>query len=76
MPEPAPTPGSAPRPRLDEKSATKSPDPVIEAYAAGIDRTLLRENLALSIPERMEKFFSFLRSVDAIRGAASGRSAS
>ncbi|MGI8783657.1 MAG: hypothetical protein ACR2L2_08430 [Acidobacteriota bacterium] len=31
------------------------PDPVIEAYKKGIDRTLIRENLKLSVEERILK---------------------
>lgn len=45
-------------------------DPVIDAFKAHVDRTLLRENLALTVAERMERFFAFLRSLEGIRGAA------
>lgn len=31
------------------------PDPVIEAYKRDVDRTLIRENLRLSVEERFEK---------------------
>jgi hypothetical protein len=31
------------------------PDPVIEAYKRDIDRTLLRENLKLTVEERFEE---------------------
>jgi hypothetical protein len=34
-------------------------DPVIEAYMAGVDRTLLRENLKLSPAQRLEKLVRF-----------------
>jgi hypothetical protein len=34
-------------------AASFAPDPVIEAYKAGIDRTLLRERLKLSPEERL-----------------------
>jgi hypothetical protein len=30
------------------------PDPVIEAYKAHVDRTLIRQNLARTIEERLE----------------------
>lgn len=30
------------------------PDPVIEAYKANVDRTLIRENLRLSVEQRLE----------------------
>jgi hypothetical protein len=31
------------------------PDPVIEAYKKDVDRTLLRENLTLSVDQRVTK---------------------
>jgi hypothetical protein len=34
-------------------SQTLVPDPVIEAYKPGVDRTLLRANLARSVEERL-----------------------
>jgi hypothetical protein len=36
-------------------------DPVIEAYKKDVDRTLLRENLKLSVDERFRKFESFAK---------------
>ena len=45
-------------------------DPVIEIYKKDIDRTALRENLKLTIDERMRKYQTFLKSRDAWRGAA------
>ena len=48
-------------------------DPVIEAYKKGIDRTLLRENLKLTVEERARKFLSFLGMVEELRGAANRR---
>ncbi len=45
-------PGPEPwEPRTDVKR-TLGPDPVVEAYKEGIDRTLLRENLRLTVEER------------------------
>ncbi|MDQ3665491.1 MAG: hypothetical protein M3410_02635 [Acidobacteriota bacterium] len=38
--------------RHDEHFA---PDPVIEAYKKDVDRTLIRENLRLSVQERFEQ---------------------
>ena len=37
------------------------PDPVVEAYKKDVDRTLLRENLKLTVDERFRKFESFAR---------------
>ena len=45
------------------------PDPVIEAYKKDVDRTLLIENLKLTIEERMENFEAFMRAVHEIRGS-------
>ncbi len=36
-------------------------DPVIEAYKAGIDRTLLRENLKLTPAQRLDRLQSMTR---------------
>ena len=36
-------------------------DPVVEAYKAGIDRTLLRENLKLTPTGRLERLQSMTR---------------
>lgn len=45
-------------------------DPVIEAYKKDVDRTLLRENLKLTMQQRSEKFLSLAKSVYEIRGQA------
>jgi hypothetical protein len=47
-----------------------SPDPVIEAYKAGIDVTLLRENLRLTPEQRLDKLQSAVEFLVAARGAA------
>lgn len=36
-------------------------DPVIEAYKSGVDRTLLRENLKLTVEERWRKLMDLQR---------------
>ena len=38
-----------------------TPDPVIEAYKKDVDRTLLRENLKLTVTERLEKLMALQR---------------
>ena len=43
------------------------PNPVIEAYKEGVDRTLLRENLKLTTGERIEKMIAVLRFAEAVR---------
>ena len=44
-------------------------DPVIEAYKADVDRTLLRENLKLTPNERSRKFERNMRMVYELRRA-------
>jgi hypothetical protein len=46
------------------------PDPVIEAYKKDVDRTLLRQNLKLSMEERLQQMYEFMKSLDAFRGSA------
>ena len=44
-------------------------DPVIEAYKKDVDRTLLRQNLKLSVDERFRQFERFMASVEELREA-------
>lgn len=46
-----------------------TPDPVIEFYKKDIDRTLLRENLKLSVTERFEKLMAIQRFAEEMRRA-------
>ena len=46
------------------------PDPVIEAYKRDVDRTLLRENLKLTVDQRLRKLEDVLRFFEDWRGAA------
>jgi hypothetical protein len=48
-------------------------DPVIEAYKRDIDRTLIRENLRLTVTERFEKLMALQRFAEEMRLA--GRNA-
>lgn len=45
------------------------PDPVIEEYMKHVDRTLLAENLKLSVTERFEKFERMLEFAEEMRAA-------
>ena len=45
------------------------PDPVIEAYMRDIDRTLLRENLKLTVEERFLKLMELQRFATELRRA-------
>ena len=49
-------------------------DPVIEVYKKDVDRTLLRENLKLTVEQRILKAQSAHKSIDAWRGVARSRS--
>jgi hypothetical protein len=44
-------------------------DPVIEAYKKDVDRTLIRENLRLSVEERFEKLMRLQQFADELRRA-------
>jgi hypothetical protein len=48
-------------------SVSLDPNPVIDAYKDGVDRTLLRENLKLTTSERVAKMISALRFAEAVR---------
>jgi hypothetical protein len=43
------------------------PDPVIEAYKKDVDRTLIRENLKLTVDQRVRKMLSALGLAEEIR---------
>jgi hypothetical protein len=45
------------------------PDPVIEAYKAHVDRTLLRENLKKSVTERIEALMELQKLAEEARRA-------
>ena len=45
------------------------PDPVIEAYQRDVDRTLLRENLKLTVEERFLKLMELQRFAAELRRA-------
>jgi hypothetical protein len=59
----------APVSRNDER------DPVVEAYKAGVDRTLIRERLARSPAERADDLVALARFAEELRraGAAARR---
>jgi len=46
---------------------TWAPSPVIETYKKDVDRTLLRENLKLTVEERLTRGSRYLASVKALR---------
>ena len=46
-----------------------TPDPVIEAFKKDVDRTLLRENLRLTVEERLRKLMDFQRAAEELAPA-------
>lgn len=44
-------------------------DPVIEVYKKDVDRTLLRENLKLTVEERLQKFRAFMHGIAELKAA-------
>jgi hypothetical protein len=58
---------------MNASSRNLDADPVIEAYKKDVDRTLLRENLKLSVEERFRRLMELQRFAEALR--KSGRDA-
>jgi hypothetical protein len=48
-------------------SISLEPSPVVEAYKKDIDRTLIHQNLMLSVEQRVTKMLSALRLAEEIR---------
>ncbi|MBI1917889.1 MAG: hypothetical protein HYS12_24605 [Planctomycetes bacterium] len=60
------------RTTTDNRAEPASPDycdPVIETYKQDVDRSLLRENLKLTVAQRFEKFERFMEYVYELREA-------
>ncbi|HEX8649634.1 MAG TPA: hypothetical protein VF708_02255 [Pyrinomonadaceae bacterium] len=49
------------------------PDPVIEAYKRDVDRTLIRQNLRLSVEQRFEKLIRLQQFAEELRRAGRER---
>jgi hypothetical protein len=58
----------------DYVDVSLAPDPVIEAYKKDVDRTLIRENLRLTVQERVEQLMRLQRFAEELQRA--GREAS
>ncbi len=54
---------------IDDRSIPPDLDPVVEAYKRDIDRTLLRENLKLSVEERLLQLIELQRFAVELRRA-------
>ena len=46
-----------------------APDPVIDAYKKDVDRTLLRENLKLTVEERFLELMTLQRAAEEVQRA-------
>jgi len=57
---------------MSARTERTSFDEVIEAYKAGVDRTLLRENLRRTPAERLANLMAMQRFAERHRGAARG----
>ncbi len=55
--------------RRPGRRAPFEPDPVIEAYKKDVDRTLLRENLKLTVEERLVNLMQLQRFIEEMRKA-------
>lgn len=53
----------------NQPTMTLEPDPVIEAYKKDVDRTLIRENLKLSVEQRVENLMKLQEFVEELRCA-------
>ncbi len=56
---------------IDELAPADYFDPVLEAYKKDVDRTLLRQNLKLTVEQRIRKAIGFHQSIMAWRGTGS-----
>jgi hypothetical protein len=54
---------------MDHSADTFPPDPVIELYKRDVDRTLLRENLKLTVEQRFRQLQELQRFAAALRQA-------
>ena len=50
-------------------TAPEDRDPVVEVYKRDIDRTLIRENLKLTVEERFRKAMALMRFAEELRRA-------
>jgi hypothetical protein len=53
----------------DHSGSRNDPDPVIEAYKKHIDRTLIRENLRLTVDQRFQQLMELQRFAEELQNA-------
>jgi hypothetical protein len=54
---------------MSQQTERPSPDPVVEAYKRDVDRTLIRENLRLTVEERFEALMRLQQFAEELRRA-------
>jgi hypothetical protein len=52
---------------MEKPNLPLDPDPVIEAYKKDVDRTLIRENLKLTVQQRIDKLISLIEFQNRLR---------
>jgi hypothetical protein len=52
---------------MSDSARDRALDPVVEAYKAGVDRTLIRERLARTPAERVEDLVALARFAEELR---------
>jgi hypothetical protein len=52
-----------------QQNTPLEPDPVIEAYKKDVDRTLIRENLRLTVEQRFENLMRLQQFAEELRRA-------
>jgi hypothetical protein len=57
------------KPNPNASGPAPGPDPVIEMYKQGVDRTLLRENLKLTPDQRVTELMELLRTAEEFQRA-------
>lgn len=58
---------------MSRKDENFEPDPVVEAYKKDVDRTLIRENLRLTVEERFERLTRLQQFAQELRHAGRER---
>lgn len=54
---------------MSQRTEQFEPDPVIEAYKRDVDRTLIRENLRLTVEERFDALMRLQQFAEELRRA-------
>ena len=54
---------------MNTKRANFEPDPVIEAFKKDVDRSLIRENLRLSVEQRFDQLMKLQQFAEELRRA-------